>query len=175
VTSKADRPMRTALYPGSFDPPTIGHLDVMRAAAGLCDHLVVAVGRHATKLPLLDHDRRAALIRDQAGPMLAAAGCGLRVESFSGLAIEAARKFGATLIVRGLRGATDLDSEMSMAGMNAAMASGIQTVLIPASPGTRFVTATLVRQIASMGGDVSAFVTPVVAIAVAEAIAARRS
>ncbi len=167
--------MRTALYPGSFDPPTLGHLEVMRAAARLCDCLVVAVGRHPTKQPMLGHDRRAALIREEAGAMLTAAGCRLRVETFSGLAIEAAREFGATLIVRGLRGSSDLDNEISMAGMNAAMAPAIQTVLIPASPATRFVTATLVRQIAFMGGDISAFVTPVVAAAVADAVAVRRS
>ncbi len=165
--------MRVALYAGSFDPLTNGHLDVIRAAARLCDTLVVAVGRHATKQPLLDHDARAALIRAEAGPAVAGAGCALRVESFSGLAVAAARDVGATLIVRGLRGATDLDDEMSMAGMNAVLAPGVQTVFLPASPGTRFVTATLVRQIAAMGGDVSGFVPPAVERALKLAVAGR--
>ena len=155
--------VRTALYAGSFDPLTNGHLDVIRAAARLCDTLVVAVGRHATKQPLLTHDVRTALIRAEAGPAAEAAGCVLRVEAFSGLAVAAARDFGATILVRGLRGATDLDDEMSMAGMNAAMAPEVQTVFVPAAPGSRFVTATLVRQIAALGGDVSAFVPPGVA------------
>lgn len=157
--------MRTALYTGSFDPLTNGHLDVIRAAARICDVLVVAVGRHATKQPMLSHDARVALIRDEAGPAVAAAGAVLRVESFSGLAVAAARDVGATLIVRGLRGATDLDDEMSMAGMNAAMAPDVQTVFVPAAPASRAVTATLVRQIAAMGGDVSGFVPPGVAAA----------
>ncbi len=160
---------RTALYTGSFDPLTNGHLDVIRAAARICDVLVVAVGRHATKQPTLSHDARVALIRAEAGPVVAAAGGVLRVESFSGLAVAAARDVGATIIVRGLRGATDLDDEMSMAGMNAAMAPDVQTVLVPAAPGSRAVTATLVRQIAAMGGDVSAFVPPGVAAALTAA------
>ena len=156
---------RTALYAGSFDPLTNGHLDVIRAAARLCDVLVVAIGRHATKQPLLSHDQRVALIRSEAGPVVAAAGGVLRVESFFGLAVVAARDVGATLIVRGLRGAGDLDDEMSMAGMNAALAPDLQTVFVPAAAGSRSITATLVRQISAMGGDVSAFVTPGVAAA----------
>ncbi len=156
---------RTALYAGSFDPLTNGHLDVIRAAARLCDVLVVAVGRHATKQPLLSHDARVALIRSEAGPAVAASGGVLRVESFSGLAVAAARDVGASIIVRGLRGAADLDDEMNMAGMNAALAPDLQTVFVPAAAGSRSITATLVRQIAAMGGDVSAFVTPAVAAA----------
>lgn len=164
---------RTALYAGSFDPLTHGHLDVIRAGARLCDILVVAVGRHATKQPILTHDARVALIRAEAGAAVQAAGAVLRVESFSGLAVAAARDVGATIVLRGLRGATDLDDEMSMAGMNAVMAPEIQTVFVPASPGTRFVTATLVRQIAAMGGDVSPFVPPATARALKEALGAR--
>ena len=156
---------RTALYAGSFDPLTNGHLDVIRAAARLCDVLVVAVGRHSTTQTLPSHDARVALIRSDAGPAVAALGGVLRVESFSGLAVAAARDVGATLIVRGLRGAGDLDDEMSMAGMNAALAPDVQTVFVPAAAGSRTITATLVRQISAMGGDVSAFVTPGVAAA----------
>ncbi len=162
--------MRTALYTGSFDPPTNGHLDVIRAAARLCDTLVVAIGRHPTKHAVLDVDTRASLLRDEAGPIAGSAGCTLRVETFSGLAVEAARASGATIIVRGLRGATDLEDEMSMAGMNAAMAPEVQTIFVPASPATRFVTGTLVRQIAAMGGDISGFVSPKVAAAVTDAV-----
>ena len=156
---------RVALYAGSFDPVTFGHLDVIRAAARLCDRLVVAVGTHATKRPLLGAAARVALIRAEAGPAVAAAGAELAVEGFEGLAVAMARKVGATIVVRGLRGSADLDDEMSMAGMNAAMAPDVQTVFVPAAPGSRFVSATLVRQIAAMGGDVSAFVPPGVAAA----------
>lgn len=163
----------TALYAGSFDPLTDGHLDVIRAAARLCDILVVAVGRHATKTPMLTQDVRVALIRAEAGPVVQAAGGVLRVESFSGLAVAAARDAGATVMIRGLRGATDLDDEMSMAGMNAALAPEVQTIFVPASAATRFVTATLVRQIAAMGGDVSGFVPDAVARALKDAAARR--
>ena len=162
--------VRAAFYAGSFDPLTNGHLDVIRAACRLCDTLVVAVGRHATKRPTLTVDARMALIRSEAGPAAAAEGAALRVESFAGLAVAAARDFGAKVIVRGLRGPADLDDEMSMAGMNAALAPEVQTVFVPAAPATRAITATLVRQIAAMGGDVSAFVPP----AVAEALRAAR-
>ena len=150
--------MRVALYTGSFDPLTNGHLDVIRAAVRLCDTLVVAIGRHATKTPMLDAAIRIRLVRDEAGPIAAAAGCALTVETFSGLAVAAAREFGASVIVRGLRGASDLDDEMTMAAMNGVMAPEVQTVLLPAAPASRFITGTLVRQIAVMGGDVSAFV-----------------
>ena len=152
--------MRIALYIGSFDPLTNGHLDVIRAAVRICDTLIVVVGRHPAKTPLLPAETRMALIRAEAGPIAADAGCALRVETFSGLAVVAARVFGAGILVRGLRGATDLDDEMAMAGMNAAMEPGVQTVFLPAAPGSRFITGTLVRQIAAMGGDVSAFVPP---------------
>ncbi len=160
----AHRP-RTALYAGSFDPLTNGHLHVLRTAAALCDRLVVAIGTHPTKAPLLAHEVRAELIRQEADALVRDLGCELRVERFSGLAVEAARAFGARIIVRGVRGGVDLDDEMSMAGMNGAMAPEIATILIPASPATRHVTGTLVRQIANLGGDVSGFVPPGVAAA----------
>ncbi len=109
-------------------------------------------------------DERRALITASCAAALAGTGCVLRVETFAGLAVEAARRAGATLIVRGLRDGSDLDYEMPMAGMNAAMAPDVQTLFLPAPPAVRHITATLVRQIAQMGGDVSPFVpAPVVA------------
>ncbi|MBD3845114.1 pantetheine-phosphate adenylyltransferase [Bosea sp. SSUT16] len=151
---------RTAFYTGSFDPVTNGHADVIAAAAGLCDRLVVAIGVHPGKAPLLPVEQRADLVRAVASPLLAAKGAVLDVVTFDDLAVDAARRAGATLIIRGLRDGTDLDYEMQMAGMNGTMAPDVQTVFLPASPGVRHITATLVRQIAAMGGDVSAFVPP---------------
>lgn len=151
---------RTAFYTGSFDPVTNGHADVIAAAAGLCDRLVVAIGVHPGKAPLLGVEQRADLVRAVASPLLAAKGAVLDVVTFDDLAVDAARRAGATLIIRGLRDGTDLDYEMQMAGMNGTMAPDVQTVFLPASPGVRHITATLVRQIAAMGGDVSAFVPP---------------
>jgi len=154
---------RIALYAGSFDPVTNGHLDVVRHAVGLADKLVLAIGLHPGKAPLFSADERLAMLQDTCGPLAKAAKCELACVTFSGLVIEEAKRQGATLLIRGLRDGTDLDYEMQMAGMNDAMAPGVQTVFLPASPLVRPITATLVRQIAGMGGDVSAFVPASVA------------
>lgn len=154
---------RIALYPGSFDPVTNGHLDVVRAAARLADKLVVAIGVHPGKKPLFPTPDRIAMLEESCAPLARDAGCALEYVTFSGLVIEAAARAGASLLIRGLRDGTDFDYEMQMAGMNAAMAPKIQTVFLPASPAVRPITATLVRQIAAMGGDASSFVPPAVA------------
>ena len=155
--------MRTALYTGTFDPVTNGHLDVVRHACRLVDRLVIAIGVHSSKAPIFSAEERADMLREVCGPMAAEEKAQLEVVSFKDLAIQAARRHSATILVRGLRDGTDLDYEMQMADMNEAMAPEIQTVFFPASPAVRPITATLVRQIASMGGDVSGFVPALVA------------
>jgi pantetheine-phosphate adenylyltransferase len=150
--------MQIALYPGSFDPVTNGHVDVMRHAARIAGRLVVAIGVHPGKTPLFPVDDRIAMLEETCGVMVREAGCEFTCITFDDLAVAAARRVGATVMVRGLRDGTDLDYEMQMAGMNAAMAPEVQTVFLPASPLVRPITATLVRQIAGMGGDVSTFV-----------------
>jgi len=154
---------RTALYAGSFDPVTNGHLDVIRQAARLADRLVLAVGIHPGKTPLFSTEERFAMLEEVAGPVVAACGCQLSCIAFSDLVVDAARREGAGLLIRGLRDSTDFDYEMQMAGMNGAMAPEVQTVFLPASPDVRPITATLVRQIAAMGGDVTTFVPASVA------------
>jgi pantetheine-phosphate adenylyltransferase len=154
---------RIALYAGSFDPVTNGHLDVVRHAVKLADRLVLAVGVNPGKAPLFSADERLAMLKEICGPIGREAKCELEVVTFSGLVVEAARKAGATLLIRGLRDSTDFDYEMQMAGMNEAMAPEVQSVFLPASPLARPITATLVRQIAGMGGDVTAFVPAAVA------------
>ncbi len=154
---------RTALYAGSFDPVTNGHLDVVRHTVRLADRLVLAVGVNPGKAPLFSADERLAMLQEICAPLAREAKCELQCVTFSGLVVEAARKAGATLLIRGLRDGTDFDYEMQMAGMNEAMAPEMQTVFLPASPLARPITATLVRQIAGMGGDVSAFVPAAVA------------
>lgn len=149
---------RTALYAGSFDPVTNGHLDVFRHAAGLADRVVVAIGIHPGKKPLFSSDERLAMVEEVFGPVAKAAGCALQCTTFDDLTVTAARRVGASILIRGLRDGTDLDYEMQIAGMNESMAPDVQTVFLPASAPVRPITATLVRQIASMGGDVSAFV-----------------
>jgi pantetheine-phosphate adenylyltransferase len=154
---------RTALYTGTFDPVTNGHLDVVRQACRLVDRLVIAIGVHSAKAPIFSPDERADMLREVCGPVAAGEGVALDVITFRDLTVAAARRVGARIIVRGVRDGTDLDYEMQMAAMNAAMAQDVQTVFVPASSPVRPITATLVRQIATMGGDVSAFVPPPVA------------
>jgi pantetheine-phosphate adenylyltransferase len=147
----------TGLFTGSFDPLTQGHVDVIRSASAFCDRIVVGIGAHPGKTPLFSLDERARLIRASCESVAKAGDCTLEVVTFDGLSVDAARAHGATLLLRGLRDGTDFDYEMQMAGMNARMAPDIRTVFLPASPEVRHITATLVRQIAGMGGDVSAF------------------
>jgi pantetheine-phosphate adenylyltransferase len=154
---------RIALYAGSFDPVTNGHIDVVRHAARLADRLVLAIGVHPGKAPLFSADDRLAMLQEICAPIAREAKCELACVTFDGLVIETARTLGATVLIRGLRDGSDFDYEMQMAGMNEAMAPGVQTVFLPASPAVRPITATLVRQIAGMGGDVSAFVPASVA------------
>jgi len=154
---------RIALYPGSFDPVTNGHLDVVKNAVGLCDRLIVAIGVHPGKVPLYSTEERLEMVRTVFGPVAAKAGCAFDATTYDDLTVTAAQKAGATIMIRGLRDGTDLDYEMQISGMNETMAPEVQTVFLPASVSVRPITATLVRQIAKMGGDVSAFVPPSVA------------
>jgi pantetheine-phosphate adenylyltransferase len=154
---------RIALYPGSFDPVTNGHLDVVRQAVVLCDRLIVAVGVHSGKKPLFSTDERLKMVRDVFGPVAAKAGCGFDATTYDNLTVTAAQQNSAGIMIRGLRDGTDLDYEMQLAGMNQAMAPDVHTVFVPASALVRPITATLVRQIAAMGGDISSFVPSTVA------------
>src|SRR5690242_14440743 len=117
---------RTAFYPGSFDPPTNGHVDILRKAVRLADRLIVGIGVHPGKAPLFEAEARAAMIREIAADV--GGGATSEVVTFDGLTVEAARRHGATLIVRGLRDATDFDYEMQMAGMNQELTPDIATV-----------------------------------------------
>ncbi|MBX9461372.1 MAG: pantetheine-phosphate adenylyltransferase [Aquamicrobium sp.] len=156
---------RIAFYAGSFDPLTNGHLDVLKGALTIADEIIVGIGVQASKQPLFSFEERVELIEAWARDELGEDASRLRIVSFSGLLVEAARHEGASILIRGLRDGTDLDYEMQMAGMNETMAPDLQTIFLPASPSVRTITATLVRQIASMGGDIRPFVPAVVATA----------
>jgi pantetheine-phosphate adenylyltransferase len=150
--------MTKAFYPGSFDPMTNGHLDVLIQALNLATKVVVGIGIHPGKTPLFSFEDRASLIRLSLEDSLPDRINDIEVVSFDNLVVEAARVHGTKVLIRGLRDGSDLDYEMQMAGMNHQMAPDIQTVFLPAGTASRPITATLVRQIAAMGGDVSAFV-----------------
>ena len=150
--------MRRVVCPGSFDPVTNGHLDIISRASRLYDEVVVAVLINITKKSLFTVEERMEMLRE-----VSAEYGNVRVDRFHGLLVDFCETNGISAVVKGLRAVSDFDYEMQMAGMNGTMAPGLRTVFLPASPEARHITATLVRQIASMGGDVSAFVPKSVA------------
>ncbi len=154
---------RIAFYPGTFDPVTNGHVDILQGAVALADRVVVGVGINAGKSPMFTLEERLTMVRGMITALGRKTSQRASAIAFDGLVVEAAQEAGATMLIRGLRDASDFDYEMQMAGMNCTMAPGLRTVFLPASHDTRHITATLVRQIASMGGDVSAFVPKAVA------------
>ncbi len=155
--------MTTAIYTGSFDPVTYGHLDVIGRAARLFDTLVVAVGAHHAKKALFTAEERQAMLVEVVAPIATKTGCRIEVVTFDDLAVDVARRHGASTFVRGIRNTRDLDDEASMAGMNAAMAPEVDSVFLSASGSVRHIASSLVKSVAAMGGDVSAFVPPQVA------------
>ena len=157
--------MRVGLYPGSFDPVTYGHVDIVRRAAHLVDKLVIAVGTHHDKHPLFTAEERVKLTSEVLTPVAKEIGLKLVVTTYGNLTVDAAKDAGATVVIRGLRDAGDFDYEMQMAGMNQALAPEIETVFLASSPEARHIAASLVRQIAEMRGDVSSFVPKVVTAA----------
>ncbi|MCA3555495.1 pantetheine-phosphate adenylyltransferase [Aestuariivirga sp.] len=149
---------RTGFYPGSFDPVTYGHLDIIARAARIVDKLVLGVGVHHGKQALIPAATRIALLEQVTRPIAGHTGLRIAVTTFDGLAVDAARKSHAGVIIRGLRDATDFDYEVQMGQMNAAMAPDIETVFLAASPATRMIASSLVKQIARMGGDIAPFI-----------------
>ncbi len=148
------------VYAGSFDPVTFGHLDVMQRASKLFDRVIVAVGKHPSRKPLFTVDERLELLRQTAGELT-----NLEIVSFEGLLINYCQRIGATVLIRGLRHAMDFEYELQIAQANADMAPEVETVFLPTSLKWGFITASLVREIASHGGDVSRYAPPAVCTA----------
>ena len=146
-----------AVYAGSFDPLTFGHLDLIERASALFGKVIIAIGRHPTKKPLFTYTERMELLREITKPFP-----NVRVDSFDGLLIQYCQKIGARVIVRGLRAATDFEYELQIAHANADMAPGVDTVFLPTRTNYGFVSASLVREIASHGGDVSHYAPAIV-------------
>ena len=160
---------RIGFYPGSFDPPTLGHVELIARATALVDRLVVGVGRNIEKRSWLDVEQRLELLR-------AVTPEGVEVMAFEGLAVEAARSVGAGLLVRGVRGPEDVNSELTMARANRRLAPTCETVLLVGSPDTAHVSSRLVREVHASGGDVSSFVPePVAALMAARADSPRNA
>jgi pantetheine-phosphate adenylyltransferase len=165
---------RIGFYSGSFDPVTLGHTDVIERACCLVDKLVIGIGVHPEKSPLFSAKERIEMLNAETKGIAKATGTVIEIVTFDNLVVEAARSHEARVIFRGLRDGADFDYEMQMAGMNGAMAPSIQTVFVAASPRVRHIAANLVRQIALMGGDVSAFVSKPVAARLEKKAKARR-
>ena len=151
---------RVGLYPGTFDPVTNGHLDVIHRGARLVDRLVVGVAINAGKGPLFPLEERVELVRAETGAIATRTGCAIDVVPFTGLLIDFANKVGARMIVRGLRAVSDFDYEFQMAGMNHRLDPAIETVFLMASETNQFISSRFVKEIAQLGGDVSTFVPP---------------
>lgn len=154
--------MRTGIYPGTFDPITFGHLDIIRRALHVVDRLVIGVALDSAKEPVFNVEQRAALVRQEMDA-LGDDSKRIVVKHFSGLLVNFAREEKATLLIRGLRAVSDFEYEFQMASVNNKIAPEIETVFLTASDATHFISSRFVKQIARLGGDVSKFVTPAVA------------
>jgi pantetheine-phosphate adenylyltransferase len=161
--------MRIGLYPGTFDPITLGHTDIIQRAMGLVDKLVIGVAINRDKGPLFSLEERVAMVEAECAPILAKTGGQIVVHPFENLLIDCARDVGASVIVRGLRAVADFEYEFQMVGMNRAMDASIETVFMMADARRQAIASKLVKEIARLGGDVSEFVPP----AVRDALVAR--
>lgn len=157
--------MRTAIYAGSFDPVTLGHLDLMRRSLEFVDRLVIGVAVNASKQPAFSLDERAGMIREAMGEDATGPAPRVEVRHFQGLLVDFAREVGATLSIRGLRAVADFEYEFQMALMNRHLAPTLETVFLVPSVDTTFISSSLVREVARLGGSVDALVPPVVAAA----------
>lgn len=152
--------MRIGLYPGTFDPVTNGHIDVIARAARLLDKLVIGVAINTGKGPLFSLEERVELVKAEIADIASRNGTVIEVQPFQGLLIDFARQLGAIMIVRGLRAVSDFDYEFQMAGMNYRMAPDIETVFLMASERHQFIASRLVKEVAMLGGNISTFVPP---------------
>jgi pantetheine-phosphate adenylyltransferase len=154
---------RIGLYPGTFDPPTLGHLDIIQRAIKLVDHLVIGVATNPSKSPLFSLDERMEIVRHETVPLAGDGRATISVETFETLLIKFAEQVGASVIVRGLRAVSDFEYEFQMVGMNQRLNPEIETVFLMADPRHQAIASRLVKEIATLGGDIRAFTTPYVA------------
>lgn len=160
--------MRIGLYPGTFDPVTCGHSDIIRRAAKLVDHLVIGVAINRDKKPLFSLEERVAMIEAEAAPIAASTGIRIEPRPFETLLMNFAEEVGAGVIIRGLRAVSDFEYEFQMVGMNRALNDEIEMVFLMAEAEHQAIASRLVKEIARLGGDVGRFVSPAVARALKE-------
>ena len=165
---------RIGVYPGTFDPPTLGHLDIIARGARLFDVLYVGVGLNPAKNPFFSAEERIALVKAECAALAKPGQGKIIVEPFSGLLVQFAKERNAGAILRGLRDVTDLSYESQMAGMNASMAPDIETVFLLAQGSTQAIASTHVRDIARMGGNVAPFVSKAIGKALAAKLASSK-
>jgi pantetheine-phosphate adenylyltransferase len=151
---------RVGLYPGTFDPITNGHVDIIGRAARMFDRLVVGVAANAGKGPLFPLAERVELVAAELAPIAARTGAEIEVRAFDSLLIHFAQSVGAGVVVRGLRAVSDFDYEFQMAGMNSRLDGNIETVFLTASERHQFISSRFVKEIAHLGGDITSFVPP---------------
>lgn len=157
---RSESAMRVALYPGTFDPITLGHADIIRRAAALVDKLVIGVAINRDKGPLFSLEERVAMIEADCAALASRTGIEIVVHPFENLLIDCANDVGAQIIVRGLRAVADFEYEYQMVGMNRALDDSVETVFLMADAKHQAIASKLVKEIARLGGDVSKFVTP---------------
>ena len=160
--------MRTGLYPGTFDPVTLGHMDIIRRATVLVDRLVIGVAINRDKGPLFALEERVAMVKAECRPVALETGCEIVVHPFDNLLIDCARDVGAGVIVRGLRAVADFEYEFQMVGMNRQLDDSIETVFLMAEAEYQAIASKLVKEIAKLGGNVTKFVSPAVRAALLE-------
>jgi len=160
--------MRIALYPGTFDPITLGHVDIIRRGAALVDRLVIGVAINRDKGPLFDLDERVGMVKAEISSLENETGCEILVHPFENLLIDCAHDVGAKIIIRGLRAVADFEYEYQMVGMNRAMDDSVETVFLMAEAKNQAIASKLVKEIARLGGDITKFVTPAVENALKE-------
>ncbi|MCV2886932.1 pantetheine-phosphate adenylyltransferase [Ruegeria aquimaris] len=165
--------MRVALYPGTFDPITLGHIDIIRRASALVDKLVIGVAINRDKGPLFNLEERVAMIEAECAKLSAETETEIVAHPFENLLIDCARDVGAQIIVRGLRAVADFEYEFQMVGMNRALDDKIETVFLMADARRQAIASKLVKEIARLGGDVSKFVTPLVNEALKERLSVK--
>src|SRR4051812_39021833 len=154
---------RVGLYPGTFDPVTLGHIDIVKRAVKLVDHLVIGIANNPSKSQVFTTEERVAMMRRETAPLAGDGRAVISVETFDSLLIQFARKVGAGMIIRGLRAVSDFEYEFQMVGMNQRLDPEIETVFLMADPRHQAIASRLVKEIAAFGGDVAQFTTPSIA------------